>query len=271
MFKSTLLSLAGLVVLGATLVGAAPDSGESKARRTQTFPWKLDIVTTTFWIGQGSSGYNSTTNYKSAWDGSWTQNYGGEDNPEKRSGLLPKNFAATLNPFYCALPFNDVKYPELARRYIPWYRTPREGERYVSQCKGKWVQIRMRSTGKVAYAQWEDVGPFRYDHADYVFGNSRPTTEHSGAGLDVSPAVRDYLGMKGLDRCDWRFVDETAVPDGPWLKYGEHALIMRALKNQVSNKSGSSLKLMLPKTQTQPSDAGTTGVGTGKKVANDKM
>jgi hypothetical protein len=27
------------------------------------------------------------------------------------------------------------------------------------------------------------------------------------AGLDVSPAVRDYLSLNGLDICDWKFVD----------------------------------------------------------------
>jgi hypothetical protein len=35
------------------------------------------------------------------------------------------------------------------------------------------------------------------DYWQYVFGNERPKpTLNKGAGLDVSPAVRDYLGLK---------------------------------------------------------------------------
>ncbi|HSI85087.1 MAG: hypothetical protein ACAI35_14705 [Candidatus Methylacidiphilales bacterium] len=252
--------------MGAVFAGAAPDDGRPRRQSVDTGPWKLDIVTTTFFIGQGSSGYNSTTNYASAWDKAWTQNYGGMDDPNKRSGYMPTNFAVTLNPFYCALPFNDVAHPELAKR-MPWYKTPKEGERYVSQCKGRWIQIKSRATGKMAYAQWEDVGPFRTDHVDYVFGNDRPTI-HSCAGLDVSPAVKDYLGLKGLDKCDWRFIEAAAVPDGPWLKCGELALIMRALKSQGGANKAPTLKLLVPGGAQRTES--TTGVGQ-KKVASDKM
>jgi hypothetical protein len=195
-----------------------------------TYPWKKEIVTTTFWIGQGSSGYNSTTNYKSAWDTAWTENFGGLDDPIKRVGLLPSKIAATLNPFYIALPFNDLKYPALAKKYVPWYKEPPRGLKTKSQCKGRWLEIRTKE-GKSCFAQWEDVGPFRYDHANYVFGNDRPTT-YSKAGLDVSPAVRDYLGLTGLDVTDWRFVENADVPDGPWMKYYEQAIIYSALKRQ---------------------------------------
>ena len=37
-----------------------------------------------------------------------------------------------------------------------------------------------------------------------------------GAGLDLSPALRDYLGLSGMDRVDWQFVEEADVPPGPW-------------------------------------------------------
>lgn len=68
---------------------------------------------------------------------------------------------------------------------------------------------------KSCYAQWEDVGPFRTDHATYVFGDERllPNPNH-GAGIDVSPAVRDYLGLTAVDIVDWRFVEEAEVPTG---------------------------------------------------------
>ena len=42
------------------------------------------------------------------------------------------------------------------------------------------------------------------------------------AGLDVSPAVRDYLGLKANDVTDWRFVDFNEVPRGPWATHGEN-------------------------------------------------
>jgi hypothetical protein len=76
----------------------------------------------------------------------------------------------------------------------------------------------------VAYAQWEDCGPFRTDHWQYVFGNDRPKPNlNHGAGLDVSPAVRDYLGLSSTyDVCDWKFVEVSEIPVGPWARYGEN-------------------------------------------------
>ncbi len=72
-------------------------------------------------------------------------------------------------------------------------------------------------------AQWEDAGPFQTDHWQYVFGNQRPKPNlNKGAGLDVSPAVRDYLGLKQTDVTDWRFVDFSEVSRGPWSTLGEN-------------------------------------------------
>jgi hypothetical protein len=45
--------------------------------------------------------------------------------------------------------------------------------------------------------------------------------------LDVSPAVRDYLGLGDIDFCDWRFVDFTRVPLGPWAFYGDNNTFLR--------------------------------------------
>ena len=56
-----------------------------------------------------------------------------------------------------------------------------------------------------------------------MFGNERPKPNlNKGAGLDVSPAVRDYLGMNDTDVTDWRFVEFSEVPRGPWSTYGEN-------------------------------------------------
>ncbi len=99
--------------------------------------------------------------------------------------------------------------------------TKRIRARAVSTCKGRWIAI--RKGNRTAYAQWEDAGPFRTDHWQYVFGNERPKPNlNKGAGLDVSPAVRDYLGLKPTDVTDWRFVDFKEVPRGPWSTHGEN-------------------------------------------------
>ena len=50
------------------------------------------------------------------------------------------------------------------------------------------------------------------------------------AGLDVSPAVADYLDIDGKNcTTRWRFVDDADVQPGVWLKYDEEALIFKAM------------------------------------------
>lgn len=208
------------------------ERGFPSSRPKHTYPWHRNIITTVFWIGEGRTPISSATNYASAWDLHWIRSYGGFDDPNHRAGPCPRRFAATRNPFYVALPFNDLKYPELARKWVPAWWKPNFGER--SRCKGKWVEIRHR--GKTAYAQWEDVGPLRYDHASYVFGNDRPNT-YTRAGLDVSPAVKTYLGLEATSVCDWRFVDAEEVPPGPWLSYQEQALVYSALKDGTGTRT----------------------------------
>src|SRR5205823_14537156 len=127
------------------------------------------------------------------------------------------------NPFYCALPYNDkasTGHRSEASQVVPWFKEAYQGPA-VSTCKGRWVAI--RKGDHVAYAQWEDAGPFRTDHWQYVFGNERPKPNlNKGAGLDVSPAVRDFLGLGDTDVTDWRFVDFEEVPHGPWAQYGDN-------------------------------------------------
>ncbi len=189
------------------------------------YPWKQRIVTTVFWVGEHPTANNPVPNYKSSWDARWAANYGGYDNPEPvaRRNFVPKGFIPRQNPFYVALPYNDVTRgttkPE-SRKVIPWFKQAfeRPGK---SVCKGRWLAIRYR--GRIAYAQWEDCGPFRTDHWQYVFGSAIPLPNlNKGAGLDVSPAVRDYLGMGGTDVTDWKFVDARDVPPGPWTKFGDN-------------------------------------------------
>ncbi|MEO6848451.1 MAG: hypothetical protein ABI443_12145 [Chthoniobacterales bacterium] len=189
------------------------------------YPWKRNIMTTVFWVGERPTVNNPVPNYKSSWDAQWYRSYGGFDNPDptRRSNFIPKGMTPRQNPFYIALPYNDVTHgttkPE-AKKNIPWFRQTwvQPGKTVL---KGRWLAI--RHGNRICYAQWEDCGPFRTDHWQYVFGNDRPKANlNQGAGLDVSPAVRDYLGLGGKDVCDWKFVEFTEVPNGPWAKYGDN-------------------------------------------------
>ena len=189
------------------------------------YPWKRQIVTTVFWIGEKPTENNPVPNRSSSWDKEWSKSYGGFDdpNPARRQDYIPVKFTPRENPFYCALPYNDKAAsghrPE-APRVVPWFKEAYQGPG-VSVCKDRWIAI--RKGNKIAYAQWEDAGPFRTDHWQYVFGNERPKPNlNKGAGLDVSPAVRDYLGLNETDVTDWQFVDFKDVPRGPWSKLGEN-------------------------------------------------
>lgn len=184
------------------------------------YPWRKDIVTTIFWIGEQPSENNPVPNHASSWDRQWQLNFGGYDNPDRDArtwDFCPKGFTPGLNPFYVALPFNDLTNPEVARR-IPWYKA-RKADGSKSVCKDVWLSIRCGN--KTCFAQWQDCGPFTTSDHAYVFGGSQPMNkENNGAGLDVSPAVRDFLGISSGARCDWRFCEESEVPDGPWSRYG---------------------------------------------------
>src|SRR6059058_5066563 len=76
----------------------------------QRYAWKTNIVTTVFWVGEQAGGNNPVPNFRSSWDANWTSNYGGFDNPDPsaRRSYLPIAFIPRQNPFYCALPYNDV-------------------------------------------------------------------------------------------------------------------------------------------------------------------
>ena len=180
--------------------------------------WKRNVISTVFWVGELPTENNPTPNTKSAWDQNWQENFGGYDHPEKRNGYLPADFTPALNPFYVALPYNDVAkggvhQPE-ASEVIPWFWESYRGDG-ISVCKGRWVAIHHES--KVCYAQWEDVGPFEVNHWQYVFGKEspRPNRNHA-AGIDLSPAVRDFLGIRSGTLVEWRFADDQEVPRGPW-------------------------------------------------------
>lgn len=208
------------------------------------YQWKTEINATVFWVGELPTENNPTPNTKSSWDVNWTASFGGYDDPDparRAPDYRPAAFVPRQNPFYVALPYNDcVDYnttKEEASRIIPWYKTDfKQGGKSI--CRDRWIAIRLDE--RICYAQWSDCGPFVTNDADYVFGDSRPSnTQNGAAGIDLSPAVRDYLGFRGMAKVDWRFVDVQEVPDGPWRMYGDNNhFVQAATKNKdvVANR-----------------------------------
>jgi hypothetical protein len=177
----------------------------------------LNIISTVFWVGEGATSDNAhISNAASAWDGVWAEHFGGIDDPNHRNGYLPASFTTKENPFYVALPYNDLT--ENGDRKANAINCPQYAQlknHPYSWCKNAWLAV--RSGDKIAYAQWEDSGPLGEDDTNYVFGNSQPLNIWGAkAGIDLSPAMRDYLGVEDVDRCDWTFISAGEVPDGPW-------------------------------------------------------
>jgi hypothetical protein len=174
-------------------------------------------MTTLFWVGEPSDADNDfIPNDVSYWDSQWQVNFGGVDDPEHRNGYWPADFQPKENPFYVALPFgefgsetsNELR-PDA--RAIPWYRAG-----LSPLLKNHWVEVNRGD--RTCYAQWEDVGPLEVDDFAFVFGTAKlpRNTFDAKAGLDVSPAVWQYLGMDNNAETAWRFVQAEDVPRGPW-------------------------------------------------------
>lgn len=175
-----------------------------------------EALTSTFWVGEVAGTDNGfISNSPSAWLLDWVEHFGGVDDPNDRCGYKPCGFEPKENPFYFALPYNDVDNEGHRRESaskIPWFEEAKERRSVV---KNQWIEISHDNVS--CYAQWEDVGPFQEDDFDYVFGNASPKNSRGiGAGLDISPATRDCLGHEGNTLTEWRFVRESEVPEGPW-------------------------------------------------------
>ncbi len=230
--RTKIIELDGKIGDLAPVAGSAPSSAPAAPapslilpeKSHVSYPWKKDITAALFWIGEdGSKG--------SAWDPNWTKTNGGADAPDSRNGFVSADHAGRVNPFYIALPFNDLTFPDKAKDWVPhsWRRAPEEGKT-VSACKDRWVWIK-NSMGRSCFAQWEDVGPSGNDDAEYVFG-SEPPKAKGKPGISLSPAVAQYLGIGDANDpgvVAWKFVDEQDVPPGQWLKYDEQALIFAAM------------------------------------------
>lgn len=184
---------------------------------TRLYPVHPDIVASMFYVGEsGTSDNGFIPNRASTWDEQWQVHYGGVDSPTRRGDWRPSGFTPKQNPFYVALPYNDLNGNDerkASAHSIYWSEPQTPGEH--SFVKNRWIEICYQQ--KCAYGQWEDAGPFGEDDVAYVFGTARPANDQGlEAGIDVSPALNDYLGLNGDAKVRWRFIDGAAVPAGPW-------------------------------------------------------
>ena len=226
--------------VGTTTVEPPTTSAPTTTVTTPTAsPWHTGITSTVFWIGEPVGNGSSEDNSISAYDDDWEQHYGGYDDytvtrvpPTYANGL---GFMPLQNPFYLDLPYDDINNrTAFADRcqVVPWaseYPSSACRNQSFSYMKNHWVEIQHTVNGVTysAYAQIEDAGPYVYDDEAYVFGTALPQSKlANNAGLDVSPAVRDFLHFGGTspedqldndeNKVNWRFVDATEVPGGPW-------------------------------------------------------
>lgn len=177
-------------------------------------PYK-QAMTTYFWVGEGADASNDyISNHQSYWDEDWLSRFGGIDDPRNRCGYRPCGFIPRENPFYFALPYGEYGPRGLkdSARNVPWF----EENAGVPLLKNRWIEVKYGD--RICYGQWEDVGPNNEDDFDYVFGSSNTPTNSFGAhaGLDISPALWDCLGMTDNSATLWRFIEESMVPEGPW-------------------------------------------------------
>ncbi|HLZ71970.1 MAG TPA: hypothetical protein VKV26_18860 [Dehalococcoidia bacterium] len=219
-----------------TLIPGAGASHPSPEAAARGYPLHTNIVATVFWVGEiFDVNAADGSQVVSAYDDAWEQHFGGCDgstasgscqtvSTNAADGYFPAQMTPRENPFYLDLPYADFDgdRPKPKRtNVIPWAAGLPDPGPGVSLMKNRWVKL-MRG-GHTCYGQIEDAGPGQYDDTAYVFGanDARPRNKKfNGAGMDVSPALRDCLGFNGLDndenRLDWQFVDDGSVPDGPW-------------------------------------------------------
>src|SRR5256884_2419354 len=124
----SILSIGALAAISAGCLSTR----QSVSATGERYPWKKNIATTVFWIGEKPSANNPVPNRKSSWDKDWSRNYGGIDDskPAHRSNYIPVKFTPRQNPFYCALPYNDkarIGHRPEAPRVVPWFKEAYQG------------------------------------------------------------------------------------------------------------------------------------------------
>ena len=127
-------------------VVARDANGALRASRARRLVKLHEAVSTTiFWIGEPASADNGfIANDDSAWDECWKERYGGIDDPVNRNGFFPAGFTPHDNPFYVALPYNDLD-SNGDRRWnlasvVPWAKIATLPVT-DSAVKNRWVKI----------------------------------------------------------------------------------------------------------------------------------
>jgi len=87
------ISILSIGTLAAISAGCL-STRQSVSATGERYPWKKNIVTTVFWIGEKPSANNPVPNRISSWDKNWSRSYGGFDdpNPAHRRNLIPLKF-----------------------------------------------------------------------------------------------------------------------------------------------------------------------------------
>ena len=93
------MSILSIGALAAISAGCS-STRQSVSATGERYPWKKNIVTTVFWVGEKPSGNNPTPNRISSWDKNWSRSYGGFDdpNPAHRSNYIPVKFTPATEP-----------------------------------------------------------------------------------------------------------------------------------------------------------------------------
>src|SRR5690349_921459 len=96
-----IVSINSLVFAPNHLRAAPPNPGK-------TYPWKQQIVTTVFWIGEKPTENNPVPNRASSWDKEWSKSYGGYDDPKAghRRNYTPAKIKSAQKPLYLSPSFN---------------------------------------------------------------------------------------------------------------------------------------------------------------------
>src|SRR5260370_22458809 len=92
----------------AAIVAGCVNTERGASATGERYPWKRNIVTTVFWIGEQPSRNNPVPNRRSSWDKDWTRNYGGfyHPNPSHPNEYISAKITTPQKPPYSALPFH---------------------------------------------------------------------------------------------------------------------------------------------------------------------
>src|SRR5258707_3186152 len=102
----------------AAIVAGCLNTEHSASATGERYPWKKNIVTTVFWIGEQPSGNNPVPNRRSSWDKDWSRSYGGFDDPKTPhlSNYISVKITPRQQPPYFALPYKHKSVTRLPPR-----------------------------------------------------------------------------------------------------------------------------------------------------------